>query len=142
MKKSFLKSQTRDYVNKFVQLHQNNNVDIIEIHNRPNYIEFLSSLNNKKVLSHNHYFGYAKKETPNKIELYLIKPHNKKKATIGNGTMITFKANSKKTVNEFYKIGISLGAKDEGMPGPRHGKDYYAYLRDLDGNKICIFKKI
>jgi hypothetical protein len=28
------------------------------------------------------------------------------------------------------------------MPGPRHGKDYYAYLRDLDGNKICIFKKI
>mgnify|MGYP002012901783 CR=1 FL=1 len=92
--------------------------------------------------SHNRYFGYAKKNNPKKIELYLIRPHNKKKATIGNGTMITFKANSKKTVNEFYKIGISLGAKDEGMPGPRHGKDYYAYLRDLDGNKICVFKKI
>ena len=72
----------------------------------------------------------------------MIRPHNKKKATIGNGTMITFKANSKKTVNKFYKIGISLGAKDEGAPGSRHGKDYYAYLRDLDGNKICIFKKI
>jgi len=42
----------------------------------------------------------------------------------------------------FQSVGISLGAKDEGMPGPRHGKDYYAYLRDLDGNKICIFKKI
>ncbi len=106
------------------------------------YNKILKPLKIKKVLSHNRYFGYAKKATPKKIELYLIKPHNKKKATIGNGTMITFKANSKKIVNEFYKIGISLGAKDEGMPGPRHGKDFYAYLRDLDGNKICIFKKI
>ncbi len=106
------------------------------------YNKILKPLKIKKVLSHNRYFGYAKKATPKKIELYLIRPHNKKKATIGNGTMITFKANSKKIINEFYKIGISLGAKDEGMPGPRHGKDYYAYLRDLDGNKICIFKKI
>ena len=106
------------------------------------YSKILKPLKIKKVLSHHRYFGYAKKGTPKKIELYLIRPHNKKKATIGNGTMITFKANSKKNVNEFYNIGISLGAKAEGMPGPRHGKDYYAYLRDLDGNKICIFKKI
>ena len=48
LKKSFLKSQTRDYVNKFVELHKNQNTDIIEIHNRPNYIEFLKSLNYKK----------------------------------------------------------------------------------------------
>ncbi len=106
------------------------------------YSKILKPLKIKKVLSHHRYFGYAKKETPKKIELYLIRPHNKKKATIGNGTMITFKANSKKNVNEFYNIGISLGAKDEGMPGSRHGKNYYAYLRDLDGNKICVFKKI
>ncbi len=50
LKKSFLKSQTRVYVNKFVELHKNHNTDIIEIHNRPNYIEFLGSLNTKKVL--------------------------------------------------------------------------------------------
>ena len=50
LKKSFLKSQTRDYVNKFVELHKNQNTDIIEIHNRPNYVEFLKSLNSKKVL--------------------------------------------------------------------------------------------
>ena len=50
LKKSFLKSQTRDYVNKFVELHKNQNTDIIEIHNRPNYIEFLKTLNTKKVL--------------------------------------------------------------------------------------------
>ena len=48
LKKSFLKSQTRDYVNKFVQLHKNQKTDIIEIHNRPNYIEFLNTLDTKK----------------------------------------------------------------------------------------------
>ena len=106
------------------------------------YNKILKPLKIKKVLSHNRYNGYAKIKSPNKIELYLIKPHDKKKATNGNGTMITFQTTSKKIVNEFYKIGIKLGAKDEGMPGARHGKDYYAYLRDLDGNKICVFKKI
>ena len=50
LKKNFLKSQTRDYVNKFVELHKNQNTDIIEIHNRPNYVEFLKPLNSKKVL--------------------------------------------------------------------------------------------
>ena len=106
------------------------------------YNKILKPLKIKKVLTHHRYFGYAKKKSTKKIELYIIKPHNNKKATIGNGTMITFKANTKKIVDEVYKIGIRLGAKDEGTPGPRHGKDYYAYLRDLDGNKICIFKEI
>ncbi len=106
------------------------------------YDKVLIPLKIKKVLKHDRYYGYSKIKSPNKIELYLIKPHNKKKATIGNGTMITFNANSKKVVEDFYKIGIKLGAQDEGAPGPRHGKDYYAYIRDLDGNKICVFKKI
>ena len=93
-------------------------------------------------MKHDRYYGYAKINNSKKIELYLIKPFNKKKAKAGNGIMITFKANSKKEVEDFYRIGIKLGAKDEGAPGPRHGQDYYAYIRDLDGNKICAFKKI
>ena len=106
------------------------------------YSKILKPLKIKKVLTHSRYYGYSKIKSPKKIELYLIKPYNKKRATIGNGMMITFNANSKKEVEDFYKIGINLGAKDEGAPGPRHGKDYYAYIRDLDGNKICAFKKI
>ena len=106
------------------------------------YNKILISLKIKKVLTHNRYIGYARSRTPEKIELYIIRPHNKKKATIGNGTMVTFNAKSKNIVDECYKIAIKLGAKDEGKPGPRHGKDYYAYFRDLDGNKICVFKKI
>ena len=106
------------------------------------YSKILKPLKIKRALKHHRYYGYSKIISPKKIELYIIKPHNKKKATFGNGTMITFQANTKKAVDDFYKIGIKLGAKDEGAPGPRHGKDYYAYLRDLDGNKICVFKKI
>ena len=106
------------------------------------YTKILKPLKIKNTLKHKRYYGYSRERTLKKIELYLIKPHNKKKATVGNGTMITFRANSKKEVNDFYNIGIKLGAQNEGAPGPRHGKDYYAYLRDLDGNKICVFKKI
>ena len=106
------------------------------------YSKVLKPLNIKRILKHERYYGYAKINNPKKIELYLIKPFNKKKATVGNGIMITFKANSKKEVDDFYRIGMNLGAKDEGAPGPRHGQDYYAYIRDLDGNKICAFKKI
>ena len=106
------------------------------------YNKVLKPLKIKKTLTHLRYYGYSKITSPKKIELYIIKPHNKKKATIGNGTMVTFMAKSKKIVDEFYKIGIELGAKDEGKPGPRHGKDYYAYLRDLDGNKICVCRSI
>ena len=54
------------------------------------YSKILKPLKIKKVLSHHRYFGYAKKETPKKIELYLIRPHNKKKATIGNGTCLLY----------------------------------------------------
>jgi hypothetical protein len=39
----------------------------------------------------------------------------------------------------FYNLALKLGATDEGLPGPRHEEHYYAYFRDLDGNKICAF---
>jgi hypothetical protein len=35
---------------------------------------------------------------------------------------------------------MSLGAKDEGKPGPRgDGGFYCGYFRDLDGNKLNAF---
>ena len=45
----------------------------------------------------------------------------------------------KEGVESFYNLALKLGATDEGLPGPRHEQDYYAYFRDLDGNKICAF---
>ena len=52
---------------------------------------------------------------------------------------ITFLADSKRIVDQFHAIGLENRGTDEGSPGPRHGEHYYAYLRDLDGNKIYAF---
>ena len=103
------------------------------------YDELLQSINIKNVLETDRYIVYAKNSSLNKVEFYLMLPHNKKTATFGNGTMITFDIISKKDVDMFYNLALKLGATDEGLPGPRHEEHYYAYFRDLDGNKICAF---
>ena len=103
------------------------------------YNELLKSINILNVEESETYVGYAKRSSLEIIQFYLMIPHNKKKATFGNGTMITFNINTKKGVESFYNLALKLGATDEGLPGPRHEKDYYAYFRDLDGNKICAF---
>tara|TARA_B100000579_G_C22200698_1_gene562759 strand:- start:132 stop:506 length:375 start_codon:yes stop_codon:yes gene_type:complete len=103
------------------------------------YDELLQYINIINVEETDRYIGYAKKNTLEKIQFYLMLPHNKQKATFGNGSMITFNIDTKKEVDSFYHLALKLGATDEGLPGPRHNKDYYAYFRDLEGNKICAF---
>ena len=100
--------------------------------------EILSLIGIVLVEEDDRYVGYAKKDSQN-IEFYLMKPHNREEATFGNGTMITFTADSKENVINIYNLALKLGGKDEGKPGPRHEEDFYAYFRDLDGNKICIY---
>ena len=81
--------------------------------------------------------GYTQTNGDGNIEFYVTKPANLKTATFGNGTQITLLADSKEAVEKFYKIAISKGAVDEGGPGVRKDGNYYAYIRDLDGNKIA-----
>ena len=85
------------------------------------------------------YVGYAKEKTDKLAFFYIMSPFNKDKASIGNGTMISFDAQTPEKINEIHKKAIELGAINEGDPGPRHGENYYGYFRDLDGNKICVF---
>ena len=49
-KNNFLISQSRTYVTKFIELQNKLDVDIIEVHNRPNYISKLNTLKKKIVL--------------------------------------------------------------------------------------------
>ena len=37
-------------------------------------------------------------------------------------------------------LALANGATDEGAPGERMPGFYGAYFRDLDGNKVCVFK--
>ena len=46
-----LTSQTKNYVRKFIQLEKKNDSTIIEVHNRPSYIQMLSNEINKKILT-------------------------------------------------------------------------------------------
>ena len=49
-KSNLFQSQSRFYVNKFIELQKSTNVDIIEVHNRPNYLKYIKKLNSKIVL--------------------------------------------------------------------------------------------
>ena len=50
IKGNLFKSQSRYYVNKFVELQKKVKSDIIEVHNRPNYLSYIEKLNVKIVL--------------------------------------------------------------------------------------------
>ena len=50
LKKSFLSSQSKDYVKKFLTIQKKNKPDIVEVHNRPIYINDLVELNSKIIL--------------------------------------------------------------------------------------------
>ena len=73
---------------------------------------------------------------------WIIKPFNKEPATRGNGSQMIITANSKNEVDLFYAAALKAGGYDEGAPGLRdHTPNYYgAYIKDLDGNKIHIYK--
>lgn len=69
----------------------------------------------------------------------VIGPYDRKPATVGNGTMISFRCDSTAEVDVFHAKALALGGKDEGAPGFRAPKFYMSYFRDLDGNKMCAY---
>ena len=70
------------------------------------------------------------------------KPANGEPATVGNGGTIGFLAGNKEQVEAAYAAGLANGGTSEGEPGKRDGApgdNWGAYLRDPDGNKICVY---
>jgi catechol 2,3-dioxygenase-like lactoylglutathione lyase family enzyme len=72
--------------------------------------------------------------------LMVCKPYDGEKAGGGNGTMVALTAPSREVVDQVHKDALANGGTDEGAPGDRGGGFYGAYFRDLDGNKVCVFK--
>lgn len=66
-------------------------------------------------------------------------PYDRQAATAGNGTMVALALRSQEEVDAFHARALALGGSDEGVPGERRGGFYAAYVRDLDGNKLCAF---
>jgi len=72
----------------------------------------------------------------------VLGPYDGNDATIGNGTLAGFGLESREAVAAFHAKALALGATNEGDPGPRGGDAspaYFAYFRDLDGNKLCAY---
>ncbi|MEJ2088352.1 MAG: VOC family protein [Gammaproteobacteria bacterium] len=72
--------------------------------------------------------------------LALCIPYNEEPQACGNGNMIAINAGSRDKVDALYSKARELGATDEGEPGERMPTFYGAYVRDLDGNKICFYE--
>ena len=106
------------------------------------YDAILEPLKLKKTVTTEKYQGYAHSSNPDKTQFYVTSPVNGEPATFGNGTQITLLADSKEVVDKFYEIAMSKGAVDEGAPGVRSDGNYYAYIRDMDGNKIAAKKNL
>jgi catechol 2,3-dioxygenase-like lactoylglutathione lyase family enzyme len=74
------------------------------------------------------------------------KPINGEPATPANGGTIGFACNSPQQADAWYAAGLANGGIPcEEPPGLREiptGKFYVAYLRDLDGHKLCALHRI
>ncbi|MBV9511317.1 MAG: VOC family protein [Caulobacteraceae bacterium] len=70
----------------------------------------------------------------------VLGPHNGEPATIGNGSMAAFAFDTPEEVAAFHAKALELGGTCEGAPGERAPGVYFAYFRDLDGNKLCGYK--
>ena len=58
----------------------------------------------------------------------------------GNGSMVAFRAQSWRQVDEFHAAALAHRGCDAGAPGLRlhYASDFYAaYVRDPDGNKLA-----
>ncbi len=64
-------------------------------------------------------------------------PFDTKPATNGNGSMVGFCVGANEDVTRMHALAIDLGGTCEGAPSQR-GSRFSAYVRDLDGNKLCF----
>jgi catechol 2,3-dioxygenase-like lactoylglutathione lyase family enzyme len=74
------------------------------------------------------------------------KPINGQPATPANGGTIGFSCASPEQADAWHVAGVAHGGTPcEDPPGVREGpagKFYIAYLRDLDGNKLCALHRM
>ena len=70
----------------------------------------------------------------------VLGPYDGAAACIGNGVMGGFDFETREEVDAFHAKALELGGTCEGPPGERMPGAYFAYFRDLDGNKLCGYR--
>jgi catechol 2,3-dioxygenase-like lactoylglutathione lyase family enzyme len=98
----------------------------------------------KQTFNEGGWAGYGPGGKKEGLEIYIATPENGKAATLGNGSMLAFKAPSRAAVDAFHAAALANGGADEGAPGVRGQYDppfYGAYARDPEGNKFVAYFK-
>ena len=54
--------------------------------------------------------------------------------------MVALSVETPEVIHAVHAAAMAAGGACEGPPGDRGGGFYGAYFRDLDGNKLCVFK--
>ncbi len=101
------------------------------------YDELLGELGASRFMSNERFIAWG--TDPGKPMVAIIKPFDKKAATVGNGVMVALQVDGKEKVDAIYAKALALGGTDEGPPGPRGPGFYAGYFRDLEGNKFNAF---
>ena len=103
------------------------------------YGALLADLGMKELFDNERLYFYG--DNPKGPYVVVGGPHNKQAATVGNGMMVALQCKDNDHINAMHTKALELGASDEGAPGERvPGMFYGAYVRDLDGNKICFYR--
>jgi catechol 2,3-dioxygenase-like lactoylglutathione lyase family enzyme len=85
-------------------------------------------------------WGIYEENGLSELAFWIGKPFDGGKVTVGNGSMVAFRARSWAEVDAFHAAALAHGGADEGAPGLRlhYAPDFYAaYVRDPDGNKVA-----
>lgn len=105
------------------------------------YTSLLGELGGKQLFADEKYTFYG--VDGNHPMLAVCAPFDGGAASAGNGMMVALAAPDRATVDRVHAKALELGGADEGAPGLREPESmqfYGAYLRDLDGNKLCVYR--
>ena len=108
------------------------------------YDALFESIGAKRLLQLEDQRGFTMYGTAmNRPGVVVTRPYNGEPMHSGNGNMVALAMESMDKVDAFHAKALELGASDEGAPGyrgdPKFGY-YFAYFRDLDGNKFAVFR--
>ena len=102
------------------------------------YDKVMEALGGRRTFASERMQFYGSKATPGMLAI--AKPYDEQPATPGNGSMFGLAADSHEAVAAAHAAALAAGGTCEGEPGKRTDNFYGAYFRDLDGNKVCVFK--
>jgi catechol 2,3-dioxygenase-like lactoylglutathione lyase family enzyme len=101
------------------------------------YDALLGSIGAKRGMQSERFVTWRTERGPS---LGVFKPFDGEPASPGNGNMTALAMDSRERVDAFHAKALELGGSDEGAVGERFPGFYAGYFRDLDGNKLCVFR--